>query len=94
MIGSIKNKALKRWWERGDQSRINPVHFPKVRRIMLALESAAQPTDMDLPGFGFHSLSGKLKGFYAVHVTGNWRVIFRFDGNDAIDVDYLDYHRK
>jgi proteic killer suppression protein len=94
MIKSIGNKALKRWWERGDQSRINPVHFPKIRRAMLALDAASQPTDMNLPGYGFHGLSGDLKGFYAVKVTGNWRVIFRFDGGDAIDVDYLDYHGK
>jgi proteic killer suppression protein len=47
---------------------------------------------MDLPGLGLHGLKGKLKGHYAVSVSGNWRVTFRFDGQDAMDVDYVDYH--
>jgi len=47
---------------------------------------------MDLPGFRLHALKGKLKGFWAVTVRANWRVIFRFVGNDALDIDYVDYH--
>jgi proteic killer suppression protein len=47
---------------------------------------------MDLPGLRRHPLKGKLKGFYAVQVSGNWRIVFRFDGEDAADVDLIDYH--
>jgi toxin HigB-1 len=47
---------------------------------------------MDLPGFQLHVLKGELKGFWAVTVRANWRVIFRFAGADVLDVDYIDYH--
>jgi proteic killer suppression protein len=47
---------------------------------------------MNLPGYRLHALSGKEKGTWAVWVTGNWRVTFQFDGPDAVDVDYRDYH--
>ncbi len=47
---------------------------------------------MDLPGLRLHRLSGQLGEFYAVNVSGNWRVVFRFDGEDAVDIDYVDYH--
>ncbi|HLK09542.1 MAG TPA: type II toxin-antitoxin system RelE/ParE family toxin [Candidatus Angelobacter sp.] len=54
--------------------------------------ASSAPSDMDLPGFRLHALKGKLKGFWAVTVRANWRVIFRFVGNDALDIDYVDYH--
>ncbi len=94
MIKSIQSKALKLWWTKGDKSKINANHFDRREIIMDALDAAKEPTDMLLPGLGFHGLSGRLKGFYAIKVTGNWRVIFRFDDGDAIDVDYVDYHGK
>jgi proteic killer suppression protein len=48
--------------------------------------------DVDAPGFRLHPLKGELRGFWAVEVSANWRIIFRFDGGDALDVDLLDYH--
>jgi proteic killer suppression protein len=56
------------------------------------LDAAVVPEDMDLPGFKFHELKGKRKGIYAVSVSGNWRITFKFDGKGAFDVDLEDYH--
>lgn len=47
---------------------------------------------MNLPGFRLHELKGSGRGQWAVSVSGNWRVTFRFEDGSAIDVDYLDYH--
>jgi proteic killer suppression protein len=63
-----------------------------LRDILARLDAAATVADMDLPGFRLHPLTGKLKGFWAVVVRANWRVIFRFEDGDALDLDYLDYH--
>lgn len=67
-------------------------HAGKLRNILARLTAANTAGDMDLPGFRLHSLKGELKGFYAVTVRANWRVIFRFDDRHAEDVDYVDYH--
>ena len=83
---------MKRFFERGDESRIRADHRTTVRDILARLNAAAGPEDMDLPGFRLHALKGEYTGFWAVTVRANWRVIFRFEGKDAADVDYLDYH--
>ena len=67
-------------------------HVDKLRDILARLDASIAPSDMDLPGFRLHALKGKLKGFWAVLSHANWRVIFRFVGNDALDVDNVDYH--
>ena len=64
----------------------------KVQRVLTALQAAAAPDDMDLPGFVLHSLTGNLRGFWSVRVSGNWRVIFRLEDGHAYDVDLIDYH--
>ena len=69
-----------------------PEHVPKLRRILAMLDQSHTPRDMDLPGFRLHALSGDRRGHYAVSVSGNWRVTFRFEDGHAIDVDYTDYH--
>ena len=56
------------------------------------LDTAAQPEDMNIPGYKFHRLTGDRKATYSVTVTGNWRITFRFDGEDAVDVNLEDYH--
>ncbi|GAB3934248.1 hypothetical protein GCM10028804_51300 [Larkinella terrae] len=60
--------------------------------ILTRLEAASSAQELDQPGYKFHALSGDLQGFYSVKVSGNYRIIFRFDGENACDVDYLDYH--
>ena len=67
-------------------------HVEKLRRILARLEAAEVVTDMDIPGYRVHTLKGELHGCYAVTVSANWRVVFRFEHGDARDVDYVDYH--
>jgi len=92
MIRSFRSRALKRFFERGDESRIRADHRETVRDILARLNASAVPEDMDLPGFRLHRLKGACAGFWAVTVRANWRVIFRFEEDHAVDVDYLDYH--
>tara|TARA_R100001039_G_C1826400_1_gene92142 strand:+ start:385 stop:663 length:279 start_codon:yes stop_codon:yes gene_type:complete len=92
MIKKIKHKGLKRLYENGQTQGVQPNHVEDLQDILLALDVATIPSDMDIPGLDFHPLKGNLKGFYSVHVNGNWVVIFTFDGQDAHLVDYLDYH--
>lgn len=93
MIRSFRAKGLRRFAERGDPSKLS-VHNPdRIRRILLALDAAKSPEHMNVPGLRFHPLKGRQKGRYAVAVSGNWRITFAFDGEDAIDVDLEDYHR-
>lgn len=60
--------------------------------MLTALDSAKRPDDMNAPGWKLHSLAGDLTGHYSVTVNGNWRMTFRFEGEDAVLTDYLDYH--
>lgn len=92
MIRGFRNKGLKRLFEAGDSKGIRADHRQKVENILAVLNRARRPEDMNLPGFRLHRLTGNLKGFWAVTVRANWRVIFRFEQGDAHDVDYIDYH--
>jgi proteic killer suppression protein len=92
MIRSIRHKGLKRLYEADDPRGVDAEHAGKLRDILARLDAAQLVTDMDLPGFRLHPLKGALKGFWAVTVRANWRVIFRFADHDATDVDYVDYH--
>ena len=92
MIRTFKNRALKKLYEKGDPSRIKADHVERVEDILFRLDNAMQPSDMDLPGWNLHKLSGKLKGFSAVWVSGNFRIWFRMEDGDAFDVEYGDYH--
>lgn len=92
MIRSFRSRALRRFFERGDESRIRADHRDTVRDILARLNASTAPEDMDLPGFRLHRLKGEYAGFWAVTVRANWRVIFRFAEGHAINVDYLDYH--
>ena len=92
MIRSIRHKGLKRLHEDDDPRGLLAEHVTKLRDILAQLDAAQTVTHMDLPGYRLHALKGDLKGFHAVTVRANWRVIFRFVERDAFDVDYLDYH--
>ncbi len=78
--------------ERGEDKRVNAEHRVIVRDILSRLNAASGANDMNLPGFRLHRLKGEYAGFWAVTVRGNWRIVFRFDDGNAVDVDYLDYH--
>ena len=92
MIKSFKHKGLKGLYETGNKKGIRPEHFKRLRIILARLDASQAPEDMNLPGLRLHPLKGDLKEFWAVDVSGNWRVIFRFENNNAVDVDYDDYH--
>jgi proteic killer suppression protein len=92
MIRSIRHKGLKRLYEDDDPRSVIAEHVAKLRDILVRLDAAGAVADMDLPGFKLHPLKGDLRGFWAVTVRANWRVIFRLVGRDAVDVDYIDYH--
>ena len=92
MIRSFRSKALRRFAERGDASKLSVQNPDRIRRILARLDAAMKPQDMDLPGFRFHGLKGKDRGRYAVDASGNWRVTFGWLDGDAVDVDLEDYH--
>lgn len=92
MIRSFRSKGLERFAARGDPSRLSVQNNARVRRILNALDVATCPEDMNLPGYRFHPLAGKLVGRYAVDASGNYRITFGWDGLDAVDVDLEDYH--
>ena len=92
MIESFRHRGLKALYEGRTARRVAPEHVEKLRDILGALDRSRGPEGMDLPGFRLHALKGQLKGHYAVSVSGNWRVTFRFEDGSAVDVDYVDYH--
>lgn len=92
MIRSFRHRGLKRLYERGDSSRIRPQSVDTLEEILALLDVAQGPRDMDVPGYRLHRLRGDRKDSWAIDVTGNWRVTFRFDGGDVRDVDFVDYH--
>ena len=92
MIGSFKNKALKRFYETGDASGVHAHHRERIRWILSTLEYARKIEDVDVREFNLHPLSGKYKGFWSVKVNANWRVIFMFTNGEAHAINYLDYH--
>lgn len=92
MIKSFRHKGLEEFFRRGRKSGIQAHHENKLRLQLFQLDAAKQPQDVNAPGWRLHPLAGDLKGYWSVTVSGNWRLIFRFDGEDAELVDYLDYH--
>lgn len=92
VIRKIRHKGLKKLYEDDSAAKVNPDHAGKLRRILARLDAASGPQDMNLPGYRLHKLKGKLEGYWSVEVSGNWRVIFRFEGGHATDVDFVDYH--
>ncbi|MFH0975801.1 MAG: type II toxin-antitoxin system RelE/ParE family toxin [Spirochaetota bacterium] len=92
MIKSFKHKGLKIFFESGNPLKINPQHQKRIRLILSILNAAKELKDINFPGSGFHQLKGDLKGFWSVTVSGNWRIIFRFNDSEVSDIDYKDYH--
>lgn len=92
MIRSWRHKGLKRFFLTGDTSGINSEHSQRLKVILQLLNVARSGHQMDLPGLRYHKLRGDLKDYYAVTVRANWRVIFQFEEQDVILVNYIDYH--
>lgn len=92
MILSYRHKGLKKFAESGSKAGIQPKDAERLRRLLTALDVASQAGDMNAPGNNLHSLKGDMEGHWSVTVSGNWRLTFAFEGENAILVDYQDYH--
>ena len=92
MIRSFRSKALRRYVEQEDRSKLSVANVARLDRILTRLDAAIRPEQMDQAGWRFHPLKGSMKGRYAVDATANWRLTFGWDGEDAIEVDLEDYH--
>lgn len=92
MIRSFRHKGIEKFFATGSKAGIQPKHAAKLSEQLAALNVAARPEQMNIPGWKWHLLTGDLAGHWAVTVNGNWRLTFTFDGDDAILVDYQDYH--
>lgn len=93
MIESIAHKGLRLLWEKNDPSKLPPEQVEKIRRILSAINAAKtlEPLRM-VPGYKLRPLTGELKGFWSIWVTGNYRIYFRFEEGNAFDINYSDYH--
>lgn len=92
MIRSFRSKALRRYAETGDRSKLSVTNVDRLDRMLTRLDAATSAEQMDRPGWRFHPLKGAMKGRYAVDASGNWRLTFGWDGEDAVGVDLEDYH--
>jgi proteic killer suppression protein len=92
VIRSFVHKGLQRFWETESTAGIQAKHAKRLTVILSHLHRSVAVQDMDLPGLRLHPLKGNKKGLWAVSVSGNWRLVFRFENGDAYVVDYLDYH--
>lgn len=92
IIVSFTLKCLGRFSRTGSKSGIQPVHAARLALILSLLDVAKSADDMNVLSFGLHPLKGDMKGYFSVKVSGNWRLIFKQNGDDMELVDYLDYH--
>ena len=92
MILRFRHKGLERLFSTGDARGISAQHAEWIRVLLTTLNASTSPADMNLPGMRLHPLKGKRKGQWAVSVSGNWRLVFEFDGEDVTNIDRVDYH--
>lgn len=92
MILSFRHKGLKRFYEKGDRSRLPAEFVERIQDILTALDTADSLETIDRPSFRLHPLKGPRSGEWAVTVRANWRIVFRFEAPDVVDVNLEDYH--
>jgi proteic killer suppression protein len=92
VIKSFRHKGLKRLFETGDRRGVTPELADRLRRQLDVLNRARSTRDLNLPGYRLHQLKGNRAGTWSVTVSGNWRITFTFEGEDAYEVDLEDYH--
>jgi len=93
MIRSFRHKGLRRLYDTGDTRGVSQDQAKRLRRLLFLLDNAGTLDDLDaLPGMRLHPLTGDLKGLWSLSVSGNWRLVFRFEDGEAFDVDLVDYH--
>ena len=92
MIIRFRHKGPERLFASGDTRGVSAQQAKRLRRLLASLATATSPLNMNIAGYQLHPLVGERKGEWAVSVSGNWRLVFRFDGENATDVDLVDYH--
>lgn len=92
MVRNFRHKGLQRLFQHDDGSKLPPDMVARIRLILSALHAAQAIEAMNIPTFRLHPLKGEMKGFFSVTVRANWRIIFRFEGGEAFDLDFVDYH--
>lgn len=92
MIGSFRHKGLKEFFETGSKRGVRPELASRLGRRLDALEAAQELRDIDAHGFSLHGLKGDRQGEWAISVSGNWRITFRFEKGEALDINLEDYH--
>ncbi|MDR2092344.1 MAG: type II toxin-antitoxin system RelE/ParE family toxin [Azoarcus sp.] len=92
MIKSFLHDGIRLFFRTGNKAGIRPDHAGRLANQLARLDAAASPQDMHVPGWCLHRLSHDLAGHWSVRVNGNWRLTFAFEGEDAILVNYQDYH--
>ena len=92
MTRTIRHRGLKRLGEHGDPSRVRADQVKRISDVLAHLDQAQKPSDLDLPGYRLHPLKGEFRGLWSVTISGNWRIVFRFEDGAAFDVDLVDYH--
>lgn len=92
MIRTFRHKGVEQFFKTGSKAGIQPKHSQRLRMQLFALDNAQSKQDMNAPGWRLHPLKGDLEGHWAIHVSGNRRLTFTFEGTDAVLVDYQDYH--
>jgi toxin HigB-1 len=93
MVRSFRHRGLRRFYETGDHRELRADQVNRVRRVLAILDAAANVETLNImPGMRLHPLKGDLAGFWSLSVSGNWRIVFRFENGDMHDVDLVDYH--
>jgi len=92
MIRSFRHKGLQALFEDDDGRKLPTDMVDRIRLVLSTLHAATGVKGMDVPSFRLHLLKGDLKGYYSVTVRANWRIVFRFERGDAVDIDFIDYH--
>ena len=92
MIRNIKHRRLKKYFEKGDASGIPAQYLNKIRLVLAVLDTVTSVEMINMPGGRLHPLTGDRKGYWSLTISRNWRITFRFEEEDAFDVDFEDYH--
>jgi toxin HigB-1 len=92
MIVSFRSKALRRCWEDNDTRGLRADWVRKTQRLLMALDAAESPDQLDSPGFGFHALTANMAGRFALTVSRNWQITFAWSAEGPCDIDLEDYH--
>jgi toxin HigB-1 len=92
VIKTFRHAGVEKFYHSGSKAGIQAAHATKLRRQLALLDASISAQEMDVPGWHLHPLKGTLKDHWSVRVSGNWRMTFKFEGEDAVLVDYQDYH--